>query len=304
MPVAVKEIEHATGLKQELLRKWEVRYGFPRPTRDERGRRVYPPEQVKCLQLISGLIAGGMRPGSIVGLDYEELRLLTERRGSADEGSDAFNESVFQALRGHDGEALGRLLQGRLNRDGLLRFVQDVLPGMTERVGSAWLRGELRVFEEHIYSQTVTDVLQAALATLPPGADRPRILLTTAPGELHTLGLTMARVVLTIEGAACFMLGAQTPVADIAAAVAALDIDVVGISASGVQPRRVLARFLKSLRDALDPRVAIWVGGRGARLVPPGLAGIVAVDGFARALAELRALPRSRPPRGATAAKS
>jgi DNA-binding transcriptional MerR regulator len=59
-------VEQATGLTREVLRKWELRYQFPMPTRGERGERLYTQDDVKRLQLITRLMKTGLRPGALV----------------------------------------------------------------------------------------------------------------------------------------------------------------------------------------------------------------------------------------------
>ncbi len=56
------EIEQATGLSREVLRKWELRYQFPLPERGARGQRLYRASDLPKLQLVKQLIGQGMRP--------------------------------------------------------------------------------------------------------------------------------------------------------------------------------------------------------------------------------------------------
>ena len=77
--VSIAEIESATGLTSDVVRKWETRYRFPRPARDENGNRIYSPDQIARLQLIRRLLGAGMRPGKIVGLGQADLELLINR---------------------------------------------------------------------------------------------------------------------------------------------------------------------------------------------------------------------------------
>ncbi len=63
LPIAA--VERDTGLSKDTLRVWERRYGFPQPTRDANGERVYPSEQVEKLRLLKRLMDQGHRPGKI-----------------------------------------------------------------------------------------------------------------------------------------------------------------------------------------------------------------------------------------------
>jgi DNA-binding transcriptional MerR regulator/methylmalonyl-CoA mutase cobalamin-binding subunit len=281
MSVPVTEIENATGLTKEVIRKWESRYGFPSPGRDDNGDRLYPADQVANLRLIRRLLDAGMRPSKVVGLARLELEALAEKASlvcRAELGD--FEGAVVAALCNHDLTGMTQLLHGEVHRQGLLAFVSDILPRLNALIGDAWLRGDVKVFEEHLYAQTVQDLLQGAMPTISAPQGAPRILLTTAPGEIHTLGLLMARTVLTLSGAACVMLGPQTPIPEIADAVIALDIDIVGLSFSISQPTRTIMRFLRDLRDRLGPSVSIWAGGMGAARLTKLVPGVTATTSF------------------------
>ena len=48
----IAAVERDTRLGKDTLRVWERRYGFPRPLRDDKGERLYPPDQVERLRHI------------------------------------------------------------------------------------------------------------------------------------------------------------------------------------------------------------------------------------------------------------
>ena len=262
--VSIAEIESATGLTSDVVRKWETRYRFPQPARDGNGDRIYPPDQVARLQLIRRLLGAGMRPGKIVGLDQAGLELLINRLppASAAAPSDCC-QSVLAALSRQDMSLLMQILKGQLNRQGLSLFVRKTVAPLNIAVGEAWLRRDIRVFEEHLYSEVIGDILREAIRTVSPPSGSPRVLLSTAPGELHTIGLLMADAVLSLEGCCCVRLGAQTPLEEVVATVTACRVDVVGLSFSIAHPVRDASRFLNGLRRRLDPSVEIWAGGAG-----------------------------------------
>lgn len=263
-PVPVTALERETGISKEVARKWELRYGFPRPERNESGERVYSADQVVSLRLIHRLLGAGLRPGKVVGLDLPALNRLIERLGPDGGPSPwAFSQQVMDALRHHDLDHLEHLLRGQLNRQGLSTFVRETVARLNVIIGDAWLRGDIRVFEEHLYTEIVRGVLHDSVRVVSERAGSPRILLSTAPGEHHTLGLLMANAALALEGACCIGLGAQTPVAEIVTAVDACSIDIVGLSFSIAFPARDSAQFLRDLRGRLPGHVDIWAGGLG-----------------------------------------
>jgi len=269
-PVPIAAIEKETGLTKEVVRKWETRYGFPRPDRDENGDRLYPADQVDRLRLIRRLIGAGLRPGKVVGLDIEALeRMVWESSPSLSSQPNDFSRQVLDTLLHHDIPRLKGLFTQQWGRDGLADFIGQTLSQLTLLIGEAWLRGDIRMFEEHIYTEAVLDVLHDAIRTVSGSSGSPRVLMSIAPGEVHTIGLLMAEAMMSLEGAFCIRLGAQIPLAELVAASTACAVDIVGLSFSVAYSPRAASQFLNSLRDRLDPSIEIWAGGLGVSRLKP-----------------------------------
>jgi methylmalonyl-CoA mutase cobalamin-binding subunit/DNA-binding transcriptional MerR regulator len=284
LPIAA--VERDTGLSKDTLRVWERRYGFPQPVRDTFDERVYPADQVERLRLIARLLSSGQRPGRVVPLPLAELQQIAQDyapQAHADQLPSADQQQVLALLKQHDVAALRRALSQATLRLGLGRFVTDLLAPLNVMVGEAWMRGEIQVFEEHMYTESVTAVLRGAIgsAPVPPMAGRPRVLLATFPQEAHALGLLMAEAMLVLEGCECISLGVQTPVLEIAQAAQANRAQVVGLSFSASGNANQLLRGLQELRTKLPPEVAIWAGGSHPALRRRELAGITPVPSLA-----------------------
>lgn len=278
MTMAMKSIaavERDTGIGKDTLRVWERRYGFPLPERDANGERVYPADQLAKLRLLKRLIDRGHRPGKIIQQDIAELQALALGSGGIDGAAAtlAVSEELsayLELCRLHKTEELRRTLTQAMMRVGLQRFVLDTLAPLTTVVGDYWAQGRLEVFEEHLYSEVVQNILRSGIASIPPvrvDADvdaRPRVLLTTFPQEQHALGLLMAEVMFAMEGARCVSLGVQTPIADIA--WAAQGCDIVALSFSTAMNVNQVLEGLSELAAALPPRTEIWAGGESPAL--------------------------------------
>jgi methanogenic corrinoid protein MtbC1 len=265
--LSIAAVERDTGLSKDTLRVWERRYGFPVPNRDGVGERSYPIDQVEKLRVIKRLLDGGHRPGRVVPLPLRELQALagaaTEPPADSVEGEQFGVRALLDVIRRHDVGALRRELGQALARVGAARFVLEVVAPLNVAVGDAWLRGQMEVFEEHLYTEAVQVVLRQAIAGMPdvlPGG-RPRVLLGTLPGEPHGLGLLMAETMLTLEGCTCVSLGVQTPVWDLARAARAQQADVVALGFTGCMNPNQVVVGLQELRSQLPRSVTIWAGG-------------------------------------------
>jgi len=269
LTLSIAAVERDTGLSKDTLRVWERRYGFPAPARDEIGERAYTLEQVDKLRLLKRLLDAGHRPGRVVPLPFDALQQLTRQtvdqpaRSSAPALDSDELRALLALIGGHDATALRAELQRRLGRAGVARFVTEVAGPLNTAVGDAWLRGQLQIFEEHLYTEVMQGVLRQAIASVPDGAAgaRPRVLLTTFPGEPHALGLLMAEALLRLEGCPCLSLGTQTPLWDIVLAAGALRSDIVAVGFTGCLNPNQVVDSLTELRAKLPAAVQLWAGG-------------------------------------------
>lgn len=306
---SIAEVERDTGLGKDTLRVWERRYGFPTPERDAQGQRAYTQVAVDRLRQIAALLRAGHRPGKVVPLDDAgRLALLggagptpsaqagePGREGGADAPAPAIR-SALVALQMRDGLGLRRQLQQARTRLGLGDFVTELLAPLTVAVGQGWMAGELRVADEHLFTEVAHSVLRQGLMNLPeptPGA-APRVLLTTLPGEPHGLGLLMAEAMCALEGAWCVNLGPQTPLDEIVGAAEWHRAQVVGLSATGCLPQRWLRQGLQQLRQRLPGGTVLWLGGSAAAGLR-GPAGVVKMTDLRAIGPALKQLPLSPP---------
>ncbi len=296
--LGIAAVERDTGLGKDTLRVWERRYGFPMPERDAQGERAYPMVQVQRLRQLRRLLDLGHRPGRVVPLDEGALMSLLAQSASQPIRVGAVNdepalEEAVTLLRRHDADALRRHLSQAQLKTGLANFVTQVVAPLTTRVGEAWMAGTLRVFEEHLYTEVVQSLLRQSIQTLPgPRAeDRPRVALTSLPGEPHGLGLLMVEALLALEGCACQSLGVQTPPIDIVLASAAHRSDIVALSFSGYMTAQQVSDGLQQLRASLPVGVDLWAGGAALaqrKRVYPGVKVITHLPDIAAAVAEWR----------------
>ncbi len=287
---AIAEVERDTGIGKDTLRVWERRYGFPQPLRDSLGERLYPLDQVHKLRLIKRLMDTGHRPGKIVAQSAEQLQELLNGmslvKGSEDCSGTAPEPSALNAnapwlrwLAEDRSDLIKQALRQHIIKQGLGSTVEELVAPLCVYVGEAWLRGELSIYQEHLFSATLQQVLREAIASVeassPTLGQHPRVLLATTPGEFHSLGLLMAECYLALESCARFELGSSTPVAEILQAIEHMNIDVLALSFSAYASRNDVISSLQQLIDGVPAGVEIWAGGSASalqgRTVPEGI---------------------------------
>ena len=292
----IAAVERDTGLGKDTLRVWERRYGFPQPERDANGERLYPAEQIERLRLIKRLMDQGHRPGRLFSVSEDELLELADMaaaRAGRDESDTEQPEreiiqQIIDRLKAHDTSGLRQALSQAMVRQGLQRFILGTMAPLNQAIGDAWMRGELRVFEEHLYTEQIKSLLRQTIASLPGQiGGRPRVLLTTVPDELHVLGVLMAECLLTLEGATCISLGPQTPLTDIRQAAEAHRADIVALSFSSAFSTRLIAPLLAQLRQLLPASVHLWAGGATLERLPASV-GVLFLPGLDNAIGALQ----------------
>ncbi|MDO6387445.1 MerR family transcriptional regulator [Uliginosibacterium sp. 31-12] len=284
--LSIAAVERDTGLLKDTLRVWEKRYGFPQPLRDANGERIYPREQVERLRQIRRLMDQGHRPGKLFAASPTDFAALLVQR-DAPAALPAEVQRMLGLLQASAADTLRSALQERLQALGLEDFVLHFATPLSIAIGAAWARGELEVAHEHLYTEQMQNLLRAALTALPIRTGSPRVLLTTFPNELHSLGLLFAQALLASHGAACTSLGAQTPLEDIRKTAQNGGFDVILLSFSGAFPARAAFSGLRTLAADLAPGTQIWAGGRHLADKPAAIDGVRYLAGMADTLLAL-----------------
>lgn len=256
----IAAVERDTGLSKDTLRVWERRYGFPKPLRDQNDERLYTLQELEKLRLLRLLVDNGHRPGKIIHRDAESLSALISSH-STQKSPPPEIDAILDMLLRHDVEGFRNALLQTLMKQGLLQFVTQTVTALNHWIGEAWLAGRIAIFDEHLYSEHVQNILRNAILSQPGRGSAPRVLLTSLPGEKHRIGLLMVEAVLAAEGAACVGLGTETPVIDIKNAVPAYRVDVVTLSFSSAITQHAALAGLAELRALLPESTEIWAGG-------------------------------------------
>ncbi|HYX21674.1 MAG TPA: MerR family transcriptional regulator [Thermoanaerobaculia bacterium] len=288
---SIGAVARATGLSPDTLRVWQKRYGFPLPQRKGSGHRLYSPEDVRRLRRIAEALARGHRPGQVVALSGPRLEsLLLEPSSRASSAAPAAPLAGLMSLvRDHAGTELGAALLAEAGRLGPLAYLRDCVAPLIEAVGDAWSRGELGIAHEHFFSERLSDVLRSLRLPFERSPGGARLVLAAFPGETHGLGLQVAAFLAATAGLEPHVLGADTPLAEIVAAVRARRPAAVGISISVSTGGAASRERLSELRHAVPGAIPVLVGGAGARRSrPPG--GCVIVDDLESAQAWMRRL--------------
>lgn len=270
---SITDVAELTGIPIETLRVWERRYGYPAPSRGERGRRTYDQHDITKLRLIQRAIHHGMRPGDLVTRQVSQLRQmvlavasqepLPEKLAAPLELLDLVTQQQLQMLE--------RRLRELAKEQGPRSFVVNTAHPLALAVGDAWQQGKLAIHQEHMVSDLLSAELRALCRQHESHVAHPLILLGNLPHEPHQLPLELVATYLIGHGVRTRMLGLATPVDELVTAAKKLSADAVGISITA-PPHRTSKEMVKELAAKLPKQCALWVGGaHAASIAPPGV---------------------------------
>ena len=245
-------VERDTGIGRDTLRVWERRYGFPEPSRNEKGERIYSEQQLRRLQRIRRLLDQGMRPGKLLGLSEDELNHI-EADLQAEQGipqSDSVSQ-LLEAIYQADIQQLSSLFERLYEQQGMQDFILKTVVPLVTVTGEAWARGQLQIFQEHLLSEQLRRFLKTCINQLPTRKPA-TILLVTLPGEPHTLGLLMLEAMLASEGIAAINLGGEVPMDQIKHAVERFEVNTLGVTFSGAYTYKHIRPHLIELRELIN----------------------------------------------------
>lgn len=253
------------GVSVSTVRKWETRYGFPKPLRTSGGTRKYSDRDVELLIHAKSLLDAGQRAEQVFA---SEGRFLVEKACLGvipwDSEPQKTIDDVLSAFRKHDYQHCFHLLSNALAAQSALDFVEAIAAPLMQQVGVLWAYKQIGIFEEHAISRVLRAVLEAAIKTDQLKKRQPVILLLAAKGDLHTLGLMMVHAALAEAGARCINLDGNLPTEEIFRAVNSYQADIVAISAIRSPVSSHARNQIEVLSEQLPENVEIWIGGTGA----------------------------------------
>jgi DNA-binding transcriptional MerR regulator/methylmalonyl-CoA mutase cobalamin-binding subunit len=270
----IRVVARRTGLRPDVLRVWERRYGVVEPTRSEGGQRLYSDADIERLSLLQRASAAGRAIGQIATLPTAELVTLVAEDEAGPPGAgpvgrdDATAEHLEAAWLAASAFAPARLeaaLRHAFYSLGGRRLIEGVLGPLLERLGEAWEAGRLTPAHEHAASAVVRRLLDVMGAELQPPDGAPVIVIATPAGELHEFGALLAATTAAAAGWRIIYLGCDLPAKDIARAALETGARIVGLSLVHVRQVTKVAHEIAVVTQELDGRAKVVLGGRATR---------------------------------------
>jgi DNA-binding transcriptional MerR regulator/methylmalonyl-CoA mutase cobalamin-binding subunit len=256
----IRVMSQLTGVNPITLRAWERRYGLLKPHRTATGHRMYNAAHVELVRRVVALTEQGV-PISRV---RDALGSAAEKVATSSDPWREPIESMLAAISRFDEEELDHLYDMALAVHPVELVTRRLLMPLLVRLGERWAKVPGAIAEEHFFAAYVRSKLGARMLARMRYAAGPRILAACCPGEMHEIGLLLFALEARAAGLRVVLLGADTPLEEVAIAARRSQCDAVVLSMSLEPSPGILDRRLPAL--VREAGVPIFVGGgAGAR---------------------------------------
>ncbi|HKX98202.1 MAG TPA: MerR family transcriptional regulator [Steroidobacteraceae bacterium] len=254
----IRVIASLTGVKPMTLRAWERRYGLIRPQRTPKGHRLYTHQHVERIRRVLTLIERGVPVGRVRDLLDADPSPAAETSGPWRH----YLERMAGAIARFDELELDRIHEEALSMHPIEQVTQRLYLPLLAHLGERWRDLAGAIAEEHFFAMYLRSKLGARLQHRARYASGPLLLGACIPGEQHELGLLLFALEANGAGLRTVLLGADTPLADIAVASNRSGCEAVVVSSS-IDPA---PEFFRSGLPALvrAVHVPVFVGGSTA----------------------------------------
>lgn len=288
--LSTRDLARAMGVSESSIKRW-VDDGSLQSARTVGGhRRIARADAIRFVRERHATIAHPEALGLVELGDIGTPSLADGGRVLAD-----------LLVAGADRQAHALLVAWYVAGESLAAIVDQPLRAALDHLGTLWTHDDAGIFLEHRAIQICIRALTELRDLLPPPSDRPVAVGGAVPGDPYLLPSMAAALVLHGEGLDAVNLGADVPIATLAAAIDRLDARLVWVSASVVTDARALADDVGRLVErAAACSAHVVIGGRVANVVPPPHAANLLVGGSMSELAAfargLRAAGTQQPP--------
>lgn len=175
---------------------------------------------------------------------------------------------LLEPLASFDGRALDSALHADAARLGIVGFVESRVAPLVGALSEARAAGQAGRRHERFAHDRVSSVLYGLRSSFAPRVGAPRAIVASV-SKGPSLRLEMAALVLAAAGWRVVPVGADCPIAEIAAAAREADATAVVIVVPHASP--AIRGRLGRLRERIGRSVAFVVTGEGAIAVSRGL---------------------------------
>jgi MerR family transcriptional regulator, light-induced transcriptional regulator len=262
---SMKAVAELTGITPDTLRAWERRYHAISPSREANGRRIYDGADISRLRLLRNATDLGHLISRIARLSNPELQNLIDEINDKpvfNQTSDLSDKLIY-AIKNYQIDMCDEILGLAATGMSPIVLARDLLGPTLVEVGALWHEGKINTAQEHLLSSSIKRMVFSLIHVYRRQASGPELVFATLAPERHELGLLMACLIASGQGARCYYLGPDIPRLDLLHAVEHLLPNALVLGVMQYPMDGSLAPELTRLRKEMPDDTALWIGGPG-----------------------------------------
>jgi DNA-binding transcriptional MerR regulator len=259
---SIKDLERLSGIKAHTIRIWEKRYGLLKPARTNTNIRHYDDADLRRILNVSILNRHGIKISHIASMAEREMteKIVIISQDISD--YESFIENLILAMVDLNQEKFEKLLSRAIMQIGFEDSILKIVYPFLEKIGILWQTGAINPAQEHFMTHLIRQKIIFGIdSVIPATHPSPKHFLLFLPeGELHELALLFFSYILQKRGHKVTYLGQWVPLADMASASTALNVDFLLTSIIAAYSGADLLEYLSRL-SATFPDKPIYVSG-------------------------------------------
>jgi len=144
---------------------------------------------------------------------------------------------------------------------GLNSFIIDFIAPFVNFIGLSWENEDISISVEHFCTDQIIKFIYGINIKNYNPQGTPKVLLTTIPNELHSIGIAMAESIISLNGAEVLSLSSETPYSEIVSSAVVSNSNIVGLSFSGHIDSDHVEDSIIEIVKLLPKNIDLWVGG-------------------------------------------
>lgn len=262
----LKAVLRETGIKPDVLRAWERRYGLPMPDRTPGGHRLYSQYDIETIKWLIQRQNEGLSISRAVDMwkemvsqGNEPLERKLQPRETQTAGQSIYlpPETNLESMRSHWIAAClnynETAAEQTLNEAFSLYPVETVCTEILQRgmaeLGMLWYEGRASVQQEHFASGLAMRRLDSLLSAAPAPTRSQTVLVGCPPDEWHTFTPLLLTLFLRRRGINVIYLGANVPANRFTETIAAIQPDMILLAAQQLTSAASLRQTALQLKD-------------------------------------------------------
>jgi excisionase family DNA binding protein len=171
----------------------------------------------------------------------------------------------IEALLEADAARIGALMLAARRRSGSWSVVVEEIASAIAEIGRLWEMGACHIFEEHAASEALRRAAARCTTEMPCGPDAPRAALLTVAGDRHTLGLSLAELIVAEAAWKPLWLGDGPPAEELPVFIERQKPNLIVVAASAVTSIKAISAYQSALEQAaVRGKVGLIFAGGGA----------------------------------------